>query len=163
MLCFIRCFTHVWGACVMVWFSTRKLPGFSVVTEVRWPAKSLTLSCHNRFKLHTEVPSVTLRLKRNLRVFVSLRVCPSLCGWLHQKAAPFFPSHLLTFVAGIWCSLRAALPASLRLDTLLATFKRLKKKVYTAIIIIKQQFWFWVYLFRKCCTTVFFSKIVKNC
>lgn len=162
MLCFIRCFTHVWGACVMVWFSTRKLPGFSVVTEVRWPAKSLTLSCHNRFKLHTEVSSVTLRLKRNLRVFVSLRVCPSLCGWLHQKAAPFFPSHLLTFVAGIWCSLRAALPASLRLDTLLATFKRLKKSVYsnnnnkTTVLILSL-------LIQEMLYNCFFSKIVKNC
>lgn len=163
MLCFIRCFTHVWGACVMVWFSTRKLRGFSVVTEVRWPAKSLTLSCHNRFKLHTEVPTVTLRLKRNLRVFVSLRVCPSLCGWLHQKAAPFFPSHLLTFVAGIWCSLRAALPASLRLDTLLATFKRLKKSVYSNNNYNKTTVLILSLLIQEMLYNCFFSKIVKNC
>lgn len=155
MLCFIGCFTHVWGACVMVWFSTRKLPGFSVVTEVRWPAKSLTLSCHNRFKLHTEVPSVTPAVEakpaglcQSEGLSVSVRVIAS-------EGSSFSPSHLLTFVAGIWCSLRAALPASLRLDALLATFKRLKKAI---IIIIKQQFWFWVYLFRKCCTTVFFLK-----
>lgn len=51
---------------------------------------------------------------------VSVRVIAS-------EGSSFSPSHLLTFVAGIWCSLRAALPASLRLDALLATFKRLKK------------------------------------